>query len=220
MALSPEKRKRLREILQGVSTPEELKQLEDKGVMPKASYDLNRLGEAMQLLLEDKDYVSREGIKTRERTATMEANMMKGFMEVAAAVVTKLDEVKGYVGSQGQGDYALTMQNMAKSLAEGFASVKKSIDDKPVPVWRWPQYLYSGIRDTQFNPINPSIAAFAITAEYNDIELEYTGSNLTKVTYIMNFPGNGDDPATTRTVAVLDLTYDGSDNLTEVVRSQ
>lgn len=65
------------------------------------------------------------------------------------------------------------------------------------------------LRDVNGSPINPAIAGFGITATYDDVVLAYTGSNLTTVTYKQN--GN--------VKAVLTLSYDGSDNLTEVVRT-
>jgi hypothetical protein len=131
--------------------------------------------------------------------------MVAGFSDLTQAVVSKLEEIKA---ANGQSDYAMTIQDMAKTLAAGLGQVKKSVDDKPVPTWKFPQYLYSGLRDTQFKPINPAIDAFGI-GDFDQTVLSYTGSNLTGVVYKL----------ATRTVATLTLTYDGSDNLINVIKS-
>lgn len=64
------------------------------------------------------------------------------------------------------------------------------------------------LRDVNGSPVNPAIAGFGITTTYDDIQLAYTGDNLTRVDYLQNG----------QVKARLVLTYSG-DNLTEVART-
>ena len=142
----------------------------------------------------------------------MATAMTEGFSELARAITAKLDEVKevGYNGSKGQENFGLTIQNMAKSLAEGLNAVRDSVDKKPVPVWRWPQYLYSGLRNTQFEPVNPAIAPFGID-KYDDVKL--TAYDVNNNPGVVTYYKNGS------ITAVLTLTYDVSGNLTDAQRT-
>lgn len=217
MSLTDEKRKRLKEIYASIATPAEVASMEADASTKKTLTALAGISEAVSIIDEARQDDRKEMLKigeitekNRKATNSLATVISSGFVQLAKAFSEGMAGIrKGYEGSQGQGNFALTIQNMAKDLADGLSAVKKSVDDKPVPVWRWPQYLYSGMRDQTFNPIDPAIAPFAITTSYDDIVLAYTGDNLTGVTY----------KKAGAVVAVLALSYDGDDNLTEVQRT-
>ena len=189
-------------LLEEFSTPEERSQLRQSEEARKRVTDIIDQIKPLQEEIE----------KPKNEDPYAQIRIMKRMIEVMSAgfegLVSKMDEVKQTSIESRQNDFAPTMQSVAKLLSDGLGAVKKSVDDKPQPVWRFPQYLYSGLRDTQFKPINPAIDSFGI-GDFDQTVLSYTGSNLTGVVYKL----------ATRTVATLTLTYDGSDNLINVVKS-
>ena len=201
MALSDDKKAKLRDLLAKLSSPEEMAGMVQKDESNKKVDDIIS---TIRMIADnqDADRATIEGIsvaadKQRKTITSLASAISVGFEALSKAITSKLDEVKGaYQGKKGQEDYALTLQNMAKSIADGLGAVKDSVDKKPVPVWRWPQYLYSGIRDTSFEPIDPAIDSFHI-GQYDDLVLGYSGSNITSVTY---YKGGA-------ITAVLTLTY-------------
>lgn len=149
---------------------------------------MTMLAKALEYLAEDLSDTSNtvedirdEFTEAHRVRAIADGKMVGALVSLSEAIVGKLDEIKqtGYLGSKGQSDYALTLQNMAVSLAEGLGAVKKSIDDKPTPVWRWPQYLYSGIRNTQFQPIDPAVDSMDI-GEFDFVNMELTAGDTTE----------------------------------------
>lgn len=142
--------------------------------------------------------------KTRNNLKKMNEQISDSYNELVKALIGKLDEVKTAVSVP-------ETVPLYRAMIEGIAKVKKSIDDKPVPVWKYPQYSSVSVRDTNFRNINPSIAAFGITQEYDYISLTYSGSNISTVTYKKG-------GASGTTVATLALAYSGN-NITSVTRS-
>ena len=181
MAMTETKKQRLREILGKMASPEEMRQMDDADVVRRGAENMGALSDAFNMLLEDRDGTLEEIRKQKKATREMEASIVESLALLSKAIVDKLDDVKqaGYVGSKGQENYALGIQNMAKSLAEGFSTVKQSIDNKPGPVWRWPQYLYTGIRNTQFQPVDPAVDSMDI-GEYDYVAMTLSGGNTTE----------------------------------------
>ena len=145
------------------STPEERAKLRQSEETRKRVNDLIDQIKPLQVEIE----------KPKNDNTQDQMRIMKRMIEVMSAgfegLVSKMDEVKQTtIEGRGQNDFAPSIQNLVKSLADGFGSVKKSVDDKPVPTWKWPQYLQTGVRNTQFEPINPAIASFGID-KYDDI---------------------------------------------------
>lgn len=130
----------------------------------------------------------------------------KSFQKMMSLLSDKMDELKASLSnkmnSSQDPEYALTLQNMAKMLAEGLGNVKKSIDDKPVPVWRWPQYLYSGLRDRSFSPINPATDGIGI-GSFDYVSVAYPDA----VTEVYTFKTTGSSGAT---VAIITIVYTDS----------
>jgi hypothetical protein len=197
------------ELLGSRSSPQEMANIKSK---EDARKRVAAIVDAVKPLQKEIEKAKDDPDKQYKIMERMSKIMSAGFTDLTQAINTKLDEVKaaGYTGSKGQGDFALTMQNMAASLAKGLDSVRDSVDKKPVPVWRFPQYLFSGLRNTQFEPVNPAIAPFGID-KYDDIKLTSydVNGNPGVVTYYKN----------SVVTAVLTLTYDGSGNLTDAHRT-
>ena len=185
--LTPEKKKKLREILEGMATPEELETLKKSDANKLFGKQIDAIVKAVEDLTEDGEK-ARNGMTNialmiegnKKQVPIMGQKIVSAFGEFAKILVNKLDEVKeGYQGSRGQGDYALTFQNIAKSIADGLTAVKDSVDKKPVPVWRWPQYLYSGIRNTQFQPVDPAVDSMNL-GEYDYVTMELSAGDTTE----------------------------------------
>jgi hypothetical protein len=62
-----------------------------------------------------------------------------------------LETVKGVVK-----DKPVNAGMTYKDIINGLAAVKQSVDDKPIPVWRWPQYASVGVRNKSFSNIDPA----------------------------------------------------------------
>lgn len=87
--------------------------------------------------------------KLRQTTSGVNEKVVKSLETLAE----KFDTLGKSINTESEGrqkDFALTIQQIVKGLAGVSETIKKE-----KPVWNWPQYLYSGLRDTQFSPINP-----------------------------------------------------------------
>jgi hypothetical protein len=159
------------ELLGSMSSPQEMANIKSK---EDARKRVAAIVDAVKPLQKEIEKAKDDPDKQYKIMERMSKIMSAGFTDLTQAINTKLDEVKaaGYTGSKGQGDFALTMQNMAASLAKGLDSVRDSVDKKPVPVWRWPQYLYSGLRNKTFSPINPATDGIGI-GDYDYVSVAY-----------------------------------------------
>ncbi len=137
--------------------------------------------------------------------------LIESFGGFSEAMVNKIGELGGTLSTSYEKNKPINAAGVYKDMINQLSAINKSVKEKPVPVWNWPQYAGVSVRDKNFSNINPSIAPFNITAAYNEIGLSnYTGSNVGTVTYLQDGI----------VVAVLSLSYDGSGNLTDVTRTQ
>lgn len=203
-----DKKVQLKEILTALSTPEERKELEFEDKLSLVEKNLNRIENASEeraTALMNAILNALKSLENHKKSSNqITEKIVDSFAQFSETLAGKLDELKlGSKSLEGQANFSQTLQQ----IVAGLSSVDQSIKDKPVPVWRWPQYLYSGLRDTQFSPINPAIAPFGITKEYDYIALTYSGSNIATVTYKKG-------GASGATVGALSITYSGSNILT------
>lgn len=219
--ITEQKREKLKLILGALSTEEEKRELSYLEMVEKNNQRFSALLEVMnesddKIMSALANQEARFGEKLTElakvvqKSSSAQVETQKSFYtqltELVGNVISKIEDTKNHLTPK-KTDFGPTLQNIIK----GLAGVEKAVTDKPVPVWKWPQYLYSGLRDTQFKPINPAIAAFGITDPYDYVSLGYTGSNITTVVYKTG-------GASGNTVATLTLTYSGS-NITSITRS-
>ncbi len=62
------------------------------------------------------------------------------------------------------------------------SAINKSVKDKPVPVWNWPQYAGVSIRDRNFSNINPATDSIGI-GSYDYVSLATTATQDTYTFY-------------------------------------
>ncbi len=221
MTMNKARRKKLRDILKVIGTPEDLKQvdaahaaktlvtnrfdaIQKKFDTVTSTTDLKNLSNELRMAIE----------ATRKDSMKMSQSMIRAHAdsigEFSDKLSKKLEELGGTLTTSYEKNKPVNAAGVYKDMLNQLSIIDKSIKDKPVPVWNWPQYASVGVRDTNFANVNPSIAPFAITAAFDEIQLtDYTGANVGTVTYLLK----GD------TVAVLSLTYSG-DNLIDVTRTQ
>jgi hypothetical protein len=192
------KREKIIELLNSISS------LEEKEQVKKSEDTRQKVIQTIDAIkpIEKKIEPAKDSSKIQYREMKrMTQIITDGFSELSKALVSKLDEIKteGYKGSRGQENYALTLQNMAKSIADGLGAVKKSVDDKPTPIWKWPQYLYTGLRNKTFAPINPATDGIGI-GDYDYVAVAYP----TATSEVYTFYAGG---ATGTLVSTISLAY-------------
>lgn len=180
--LSPEQKKKLERVLRSVSSDEEKRSLDQEQSTKKISDQTDLIIDAIQRLStnQDEHATSIEDIKSslekqKGVIPKLTQQIVESFGSISTEIVQNLKEVNSSIQTSGtQKDFSLTLQNIVKGLSQ----VDKSIREKPVPVWRWPQYLYSGIRNTQFEPINPATEDTLALIRAQTDKLTFTGSSL------------------------------------------
>ena len=217
MKLSLAKKQKLQKLLGGISTDAEKKELQ--------RLDALKVKEITQFF-EDVEVENETRVEKLERgiaQMTMEWDryrqasekhgkyLVQTFGNFSESMIEKLGELGGTITTSYEKNKPFNAAGVYKDMLNQLSAVNENIKNKPVPVWNWPQYASVGVRDKNFANVNPSIAPFNITASYDDLQLAYDGSNnLTTVTYYSNGA----------VVAVLSLSYDVSNNLIQVQRTQ
>lgn len=214
--------KKLKKILARLSTPEERSDLNDASLEAlNERFDSlsNMIGEALQ-------HTSNTDIQDQLMALSGSMNKFRaqfgGFLNQLASSLEEQNNqvVKGF-GTLSKVLTAKSQENptaqwagffkdfptMVTAITDSSESTKNTAEIIRNLKWNASQQL----RDVNGSPINPSTAPFGITATYNDVKLtNYDGSgNVGTVTYFQN--GN--------IVGQLQLSYDGSSNLTDVTRS-
>lgn len=198
--LNPQQKKNLSQLLMALSTEDEKKELEQKAIVDNKEDDSKQ---SFNMLLEAFNKFASLSSKNAQRMHEAFGNIAKDiagqFSEVGKTFSQSMDKNKAP-------DLSGFFKDFSTQLGQWADSSKKSEDLIRNLKWNASQQL----RDVNGSPVNPSIAAFAITASYDDVQFTYTGSNLTQANYYQ--AGN--------LVATLVLTYDGSNNITEVHRTR
>ena len=187
-----DKKNKLKELLLALSTEEE-----------KLGYSaLDKIGEVKKSVENIKpDEVLRNEVQELKQAVK---SLPKSFD--TTPIVQALKEVTSYLKKPQEKPQDLSgfFKDMPVMLAGINASSKKT--SELITNLKWNATM--GIKNRNGSPINPSVDAFGI-GDYDDVVLDYTGSNLTLVT----FKKQGG------TVGVLTMTYDGSNNLIEAKRT-
>ena len=148
---------KLRKVYESIATPEEVASLKNEESIKETKEALDKKIEfavsSIEAIKEEtKSAVSDVMAKNKDGISSISKKMVESFDGISKSIVNKLEELKGSTTSE-QKNYGITLQNVAKELS----GVSKSISNQPKPVWNFPQYLYSGMRNKQFSPINPAI---------------------------------------------------------------
>ncbi len=186
------KRLKLKKLLTDLSDDEEKKEidrLEKLHSINNSVKDLSKKGD-----------LSQGEIKAELKSVNDRISSIKIPKTDFTPVVDMLDEIKKAV-SRPQPDL-IDYSPTYKSIIAGLAEVDKSIKDKPVPVWQWPQYAGVNVRNRSFAQINPAEDGIGL-GSYDYVARILTNS--TTETY--TFRTNG---ATGTIVATLVIVYTDS----------
>ncbi len=209
--------KKLRDVASELFTPEEMQAI-DTSLASRQDIEKN-----FNAVIDKLDKVSsaddvREaakelgdlGRRTRNDFVQLSESMSESYLDSVNELLKGLDGIKEAFGKYAT-DVSANAAPVYKDIINALSAVKTSIDDKPVPSWNWPQYAGVSVRNKNFANINPSISSFGIE-DFDEVQLsDYDGSgNVGTVTYLLNGSITG----------VLSLTYDGSGNLTDAIRTQ
>ena len=213
MEINDTKKSRLKKLLGIISTPEEKQELEKldaakvKQIVKvfeetEADHESNykKLEDYMAAMLGAFDMYRKNSNKYNQ-------TIVESFGELTEKLVKKLEGLNDSVVKNKPENAAMVYKDMINAIAK----VDKSIKEKPVPSWNWPQYAAVSVRNKNFANINPAISSFGIE-DFDDVKLSnYDGNgNVGTVTYYLSGT----------IMAVLALTYDGSGNLTDAQRTQ
>jgi hypothetical protein len=179
---------------------------------PRAK-DINELKETMRTVAakEDVQAVSKafDSLKSdiKEHLEGSKAATSSSNEELSIVIIKGLKEIANQLKESKPKDYSGFFKDfptMVQKLTSSSESTKQSAEIIRNLKWNASQQL----RDVNGSPINPAIAAFSVTANYDDVRLTYTGDNVTQIDYYQ----------TSNLKATLVLTYVG-DNLTRVQRT-
>jgi hypothetical protein len=214
--LSIEKKKKLQALLGVIST--------DADKIETQKLDALKVKEITQFF-NDTEAENESRIERLEKTL---AQMIEGFDKYRKAanehskylvetfgnfsenMVKTLEKVGGTITTSYEKNKPVNAAGVYKDMINQLAAIDKSVKEKPVPVWNWPQYAGVSVRNKNFANVNPSISPFGIE-DFDDVQLSNydINGNVGTVEYFLNGQGMG----------VLTLTYDGSGNLINAERT-
>lgn len=152
LSMEQTRRLKLKKLLQDLSDDEEKKEIDKLEKL----YSINT---SVKDLSKKGDFSQGE-IKTALKSLDTKISSIKIPKTDFTPVVEALGEINKAV-SRPQPDL-IDYSPTYKSIIAGLAEVDKSIKDKPVPVWQWPQYAGVNIRDRSFSQINPATDGIGI----------------------------------------------------------
>jgi hypothetical protein len=210
MNLSLEKKKKLKKLLESLSTVEEKDELK--------KIDESKVTEIIQSFKEDEEETEENYNKLlgafSRHTSSMQKyhqSLMDSFSSLTEGIGKNLEKLGGTITTSYEKNKPFNASGVYKDMINQLSAVKESIEKKPVPVWNWPQYAGVSVRNKNFSNINPAISPFGID-DYDEVALSGydANNNPSTVTYKLN----------SQVVAVISLTYDGSGNLTDAHKIQ
>lgn len=195
MNLSPEQKKKLKGILGSVGDSSDMKEM---SILESAeiSQSLDRNSRELR------NIVSQISNSYQQAFSQMQESLLKGLEKLKNTI-----EESAKTGKVEQPDWSGFFKDMPTMLSQIGDNTGRTSQLIQNLKWNASQQL----RNVNGSPINPAIAPFAITQTYDDVQLsDYDGSgNVGTVKYYQ--AGN--------LQAQLALTYDGSGNLTDVIRT-
>lgn len=195
----------LKQWLRENSTPEEIAEMDRLDALEEQKEKIAGLEQGVSQLSEKTTQAFSSSLNKVVRAIEMSMQLNQEMVETISSKFTELapafeNAVAKHKGADLSGfykDFGTQIAQWAKS-SEGTKELIQNLK------WNASQQL----RDVNGSPVNPAIAPFGITVNYDDIQLTYTGDNITKVDY---YQANS-------LKATLVLTYAG-DNLVEVLRT-
>lgn len=112
----------------------------------------NALVRNLEVMRTSMETMKMEQVKQMEVISKAIANV---FHEMKDEMIGSLGRIRGVLENQDPKTLSVPLY---KSMIDAISGVKDSIDKKPVPVWRWPQYASVSVRDKNFANVDPAVA--------------------------------------------------------------
>ena len=200
MEINNDQKQKLRKILEGISTPEEISEMQKQDKLDNIQASVKDVGSFGKALEGIKDFFNQRIDKVATRVSKIKPTDLTPLLEV-------LTETKDILSKpQKQQDLSGFFKDLGTQLVQFGTSTKNT--EEIIRNLKWNSTM--GIKNRNGSPINPAISPFGIY-DYDDIKLSGYDVNNNPATVTYYLSGNQQ--------AILALTYDGSGNLTEAHRT-
>ena len=146
---------KLKEALKSLSTQEEIDRMNELELQKEFDKKLKSTEESLDDLKKGLVLLAKHSKDSGNKISSSVKDNMGGFVD---KLVEKLEEVKNTISDSVVKNKPFNAAPVYKDMINQLSSIDKSIKDKPVPVWNWPQYASVGVRDKSFSNIDPSLA--------------------------------------------------------------
>ncbi|MES2006899.1 MAG: hypothetical protein V4436_02190 [Patescibacteria group bacterium] len=187
--LTIEKKKKLQKLLGVISTPDEKAELQRldalkvkeiveffEGIETENEEKIDKLEKTFGQVLQSFDGY-------RKASSAHSKYLVETFGNFSDSMIKKIGELGGTITTSYEKNKPINAAGVYKDMINQLSTIDKSIKDKPVPVWNWPQYASVGVRNKNFSNINPSTEEAAeFSGGYNAQKI--TIINASKIAYI------------------------------------
>ena len=195
-----DQKQKLRKILEGISTPEEISEMQKQDKLDNIQASVKDVGSFGKALEGIKDFFNQRIDKVETRVSKIKPTDLTPLLEV-------LTETKDILSKPvKQQDMSGFFKDLGTQLVQFGTSTKNT--EEIIRNLKWNSTM--GIKNRNGSPINPAISPFGIY-DYDDIKLSGYDVNNNPATVTYYLSGNQQ--------AVLSLTYDVNGNITEAKRT-
>ena len=146
---------KLKQALKELSTQEEIERMEELDLQREFGKKLESTEKSLDELKGGLVFLAKSSKESGNKISNSVKDNMGDFVD---KLVEKLEEVKNTISDSVVKNKPINVAPVYKDMINQLSAIDKSIKDKPVPVWNWPQYASVGVRDTSFSNIDPSLA--------------------------------------------------------------
>jgi len=173
--LSLEKKKNLQALLGSISTDMEKKELQKLDVLKVK--EIVQFFEKVETENESKiDKMERSFAAIlqsfeayRKASSAHSKYLVETFGNFSESMVEKIGELGGTISTSFEKNKPINAAGVYKDMLNQLSAINKSVIDKPVPVWNWPQYASVGVRNKNFANVNPATEEAAeFSGGYNE----------------------------------------------------
>ena len=200
MEINNDQKQKLRKILEGISTPEEISEMQKQDKLDNIQASVKDVGSFGKALEGIKDFFNQRIDKVETRVSKIKPTDLTPLLEV-------LTETKDILSKPvKQQDMSGFFKDLGTQLVQFGTSTKNT--EEIIRNLKWNSTM--GIKNRNGSPINPAISPFGIY-DYDDIKLSGYDVNNNPATVTYYLSGNQQ--------AILSLTYDVNGNITEAKRT-
>ena len=200
MEINNDQKQKLRKILEGISTPEEISEMQKQDKLDNIQASVKDVGSFGKALEGIKDFFNQRIDKVETRVSKIKPTDLTPLLEV-------LTETKDILSKPvKQQDMSGFFKDLGTQLGQYGQSSKNT--EELIRNLKWNSTM--GIKNRNGSPINPAISPFGIY-DYDDIKLSGYDVNNNPATVTYYLSGNQQ--------AILSLTYDVNGNITEAKRT-